>query len=395
VKSAGPSPAAKAISRHDIAALIDQITAAPMDGARSISSVLHGRLQRISLPQLARRDVAWAQRTPASAPAVARELAVALDDRARALGEQMAANPEPWLARKLDELAPGASPALREEYARRAGLAAAYWEAAGITNLEQAVSFEPHRSNPELEVMRNAVFTALAIRDEAAILRGMHRGELEARVLAGERAQASAVPDASSTLRLTAQAEADALQQSADAEAQHNATGAASAKALAAELAAERQRLEADNARYETWSAGTRDTREAAGKARAELKRRGHAQPEEEPRAQPDDERQTTAGWWREFEADLQAVERAIARQHQAAIDAGEPWPPQRTRGPNPPSIPGSDAGPTQAGSRLSGSGIRLIPPPSPRHLPSTDPAPPAPALPDIPRPTAAHSGPP
>jgi hypothetical protein len=51
------------------------------------------------------------------------------------------------------------------------------------------------------------------------------------------------------------------------------------------------------------------------------------AQPDGEPQAQPDGEPQTTAGWWRKFEADLQAAERAIARQHQAAIDAGEPWP--------------------------------------------------------------------
>ena len=41
------------LAGHDIAALIDRITAAPMDGARSISSVLHGRLQRLELPQLA------------------------------------------------------------------------------------------------------------------------------------------------------------------------------------------------------------------------------------------------------------------------------------------------------------------------------------------------------
>ena len=101
--------------------------------------------------------------------------------------------------------------------------------------------------------MRNAVFTAMEIRDEAAILHGMHRGELEGRVLAAERAQASAPPDVSGTLRLTAQAEADALQQSADAEIQHDETGEATAKALAAQLAAERQRLEAGNARYETW----------------------------------------------------------------------------------------------------------------------------------------------
>ncbi len=47
-------------------------------------------------------------------------------------------------------IAPDASSALREEYIRRTGLAAAYREAAGITNPDQAVSLEPH-GNPELE----------------------------------------------------------------------------------------------------------------------------------------------------------------------------------------------------------------------------------------------------
>ena len=210
------------LAGHDITAIIGQITAAPMDRARSISSVLHGRLQRLHLPQLAGHDVTWAQRTPASAPAVARELAAGLDDRIRALGERMAASPQPWLARQLGVIAPNASPALREEYTGRAGLAAAYREAAGITNPEQAVSLQPHRGNPELENMRQATTTALEIRDEAAILRGLDRGELEAQVIAGERAQAGAPPDVSRALRLTAQAEADALRQSADAEIQHD-----------------------------------------------------------------------------------------------------------------------------------------------------------------------------
>ncbi len=331
------------LAGHDISALIDQITAAPMDRARSISSVLHGRLQRLTLPQLAGHDITWAQRTPASATAVARELAAGLDDRIRALGERMASSPQPWLARQLGVIAPDASPVLREEYTRRAGLAAAYREAAGITNPEQAVSLQPHRGNPELENMRQATITALEIRDEAAILRGLDRSELEAQVLAGERAQAGAPPDESRALRLTAQAEADALQQSADAEVQHDETSAASAKALAQQLAAERQRLEADNARYEMWSADTGDVREAAGRASAELQRRGHARPEEEPQPQANEEPQTIAGWWREFESDLQAVERALARQHQAAIDAGEPRLPQRA--------PELDAGPTPKAS--------------------------------------------
>ena len=331
------------LAGHDIAALIDRITAAPMDGARSISSVLHGRLQRLELPQLAEHDVTWSQRTPENAPAMAHELAAGLDDRARALGERMATSPKPWLARQLGVLAPDASTALREEYARRAGAAAAYREAAGITDPQRAVSPEPHRNNAELETMRRATIAALEIRGEADIMRGLDRGELEARVLEGERAQASAPPDVSSQVRLTAQAEADALQQSADAEARRDEAGASNAKALVLQMAAERQRLEAGNTRYETWSAGTRDTRETAGKARSELQRRGQAQPEGELQAQPEPGSQTMAGWWREFEADAEAVERAIARQHQAAIDAGEPWPPRRAPEPNPPSAPEPD----------------------------------------------------
>jgi hypothetical protein len=103
------------LAGHDIDSVIDRITAGPTDRARSISSVLHGRLQRLALPDL-RHDITWAQRTPVGAAVAARELAVALDDRARALGERMAASPEPWLARQLGVLAPDASPALRAEY---------------------------------------------------------------------------------------------------------------------------------------------------------------------------------------------------------------------------------------------------------------------------------------
>ena len=339
------------LAGHDVSALIDQITAAPMDRARSIASVLHGRLQRLALPQLAGHGVTWAQRTPASAAAVARELAVALDARARALGEQLAASPEPWLARRLGILAPGATPALRGEYTRRAGLAAAYREAAGITHPDQAVSLEPHHNNPELENMRNAVFTALEISDEADIIRGLSRGELEARILEAERAQASAPPDVSGQLRLIAQAEADAFAQSADAQARHDHTGASSAHALAAQLAAERHRLEAGNNRYETWSAGTRDIRAAADEARAELQRRGYARPGEELQARTGGEPRATARWWHQFEADLQAVERVIARQHQAAIGAGQPWPPQRAPEPNPSYASEPDVGPTPEAS--------------------------------------------
>ena len=319
------------LTGHDISAIIDQITAAPMDRARCISNVLHGRLQQLQLPDLG-QDVTWAQRTPKDAPAVAHELAAALDQRARALGEQLAASPEPWLAKQLGILAPHASPLLREDYARRAAAAAAYREAAGITDPDQAIAAEPHRGNPELDDLRRTAIRALEIRDETETVRRMTQGQLEARILAGDRVLASAPPDVSRELRLAAQAEADACQQSADTKIRHDPAGSADAKTLARHMAAQREQLEAANARYEKWAADTGSRRDAAGKARAELERRGLAQQTAGRRqAESEDEPQTVVEWWRQLETDLAAVDRAIEREHQAAIAAGQPWPPQRT----------------------------------------------------------------
>ena len=153
----------------------------------------------------------------------------------------------------------------------------------------------------------------------------MSRGELEAQVLEGDRAQATAPRDASSQLRMTAQAEADAWQQSADAEAEHDHVRAENARSLATAMAAETSRLEAANARYEEWSARTASTREIAGKAKAELQRRG-----QQPPAGRAPGPQSMAAWWREFQADADAMDRAIEREHQAAVYDGQPWPPER-----------------------------------------------------------------
>jgi TrwC relaxase/AAA domain len=329
------------LAGHDIGSIINQITAPPMDRARSISSVLHGRLQQLRLPDLG-HDVTWAQRTPKDAPAVAHELAAGLDHRARALGERLAASPEPWLADQLGVLAPHASPLLREDYARRAAAAAAYREAAGITDPRQAIAPEPHRRNPELDHLRQAAIRALEIRDETEVLRRMTHGELEARILDAERVQASAPPDVSGELRLTTQAEAEAWQQSADADIGGDQAGWAGAATLARHMAAQREQLEAANARYETWTADTSSGREAGGRAKAELERRELAQRTAgQRRAEPEDGPRTMVDWWRQLEANLAAVDRAIKREHQAAIAAGEPWPPERN--PQPEVEPASE----------------------------------------------------
>jgi len=312
------------LAGHDIGQIMDRITGGSMDGARSISSVLHGRLQRLQL-QSQGHSMAWAQRTPENAPALAHELAAGLDDRRRELGERALANPEPWLIRHLG-LPPGpdASPVLREDYERRAGTAAAYREARGITDPDQTVSFGPH-PGPELEALRKDTLRALEIADEQAEIRAMSRGDLEAQILEGDRTQAVAPPDTSSQLRVTAQAEADAWQQAADAEAEHDHVRADNARSLAALLGTETSQLEAANARYEEWSARTASTREIAAKAEAELQRRGQHPPAgKAPRPQ------SIAAWWREFEAAADAVDRAIEREHQAAVHNGQSWPLER-----------------------------------------------------------------
>jgi len=187
---------------HDVDEIIERITAAPMDGARSVTSVLHNRLQRLQLPGQG-HGVTWAQRTPQNALALAHELAAGLDDRRRELGEQALQNPEPWLTRHLGAPpGPDASPVLREDYAQRAGTAAAYREARGITDPQQAVGLDPH-PEPELEALRRDTVRALEIAGEQAELRAMSPGELEGQVLQGERAQATAPRDVSSQLRLT------------------------------------------------------------------------------------------------------------------------------------------------------------------------------------------------
>jgi conjugative relaxase-like TrwC/TraI family protein len=312
------------LAGHDIGEVIDRITAAPMEGARSIASVLHGRLQRLHL-QAQEHGVTWAQRTPDSAPSLAHELASGLDDRRRELGERALANPEPWLTRHLGPPpGRGASPVLREDYARRAGTAAAYREARGITNPQQAVSFSPHTA-PELETLRGDTLRALEIADEQAEIRATSRGELESQLLQADRAQVTAPPDMSSLLLLTSQAEADAWQQAADAEAGHDQVRAEDARSLATTLAAETSRLEAADARYEEWSARTASMRDIAGKAKAELQRRG-----QEPSAGGATGPQSMVSWWQEYQANTDAVDQAIEREHQAATRDGQPWPPER-----------------------------------------------------------------
>lgn len=77
-------------------------------------------------------------------------------------------------------------------------------------------------------------------------------------------------------------------------EAEQGQVRAENARSLANALAAETGRLEAANARSEEWSARMASTREIAGKAKAELQRRGQQPPAGEAPGP-----QNMADWWR------------------------------------------------------------------------------------------------
>ena len=101
---------------------------------------------------------------------MAHELAAGLDDRARALGDQLAASPEPWLARRSaswPRTPRRAARGLRPPGRDRRGLPGSRRD----HRPQQAISPEPHRGNPELDDMRQAAIRALEIRDETEIIR--------------------------------------------------------------------------------------------------------------------------------------------------------------------------------------------------------------------------------
>jgi hypothetical protein len=179
----------------------------------------------------------------------------------------------------LGVLSPDASPLLREEYARRAGIAAAYREAAGITDPSIAISLSGHKGSPELETLRQDTTRALEIPDDEALIRAASPGDLEAQVLRGEQAQAAA-PEPAHDLRAVSLAEAEAKIRATDPDIDESAK--AEAASLAATLGGQRAELEATQAEYERWSAETAEDRESASQAKAELERR-HAHEIDEP----------------------------------------------------------------------------------------------------------------
>jgi hypothetical protein len=320
---------------HDTAAVLDQITRGSMDRARSIASVLHGRLEDLRLPER-QQAAALAERLPeARSEGLARQAAQMMDIRTQAIGDQLAARPEPWLADRLG-LPPQRPGALRDDWISRAGRAGFYRQAHGVTDPAVALGEMP-ANNPELRMLWEQAHRDLEIPADEVSARAKSRAELEGTVHAYTRAAEAAPPDMARQLGYHRQQAAGLDRQAEQAEADGNAQLASDSRAAAAEETRQADELTAAQDTRDAWDRAHQANRLAARGARQELDRRG-IEPEPERREPERREPDSLTAWWRQFEADAQAAERALDRQRQAAIDAGQPWPPKpaATRAPHP-----------------------------------------------------------
>ena len=243
-----------------------------------------------------------------------------MDARTRAIGEQLAARPEPWLVDRLG-LPPQQPGALRDDWIGRAGRAGFYRQAHGLADPNVALGEMP-ANNPELRMLWEQTHRDLEIPAEEVSVRAKSRAELEGTVRAYTRAAETAPPDMSRQLDYHRKQAAGLGRQAEQAEADRDVQLASDSRAAAAEETRQADGLSAAQDTRDAWDRAHEAKRLAARAARQELDRRG-IEPEPERR-----EPESLTGW-RQFEADAQAAERAIERQRQAAIDTGQPWAPQ------------------------------------------------------------------
>ena len=196
-----------------------------------------------------------------------------LDARQADLGERLALRPPQWAVDAWG-MPPAEPGALRDDWQRRAGLVESYREAAGITDPRQAIGPVP-AGKAHLAEAFHARVHALELPDEAALLKAMNRGQLEARVQDYQRAAAVAPPDVQAEvgdrehLAEEAKARAEAAVAAGDVAAEETA------EAEAAQHAADLATLAVADAARREWREANAAKEAAAREADAELRRRG------------------------------------------------------------------------------------------------------------------------
>ncbi|MHB1596621.1 MAG: AAA family ATPase [Streptosporangiaceae bacterium] len=273
------------------------IAGRPFTGARSHSAVLDARIRDSTghLPPAGYES--WTARLPRfDDPDLARymgEVAAAMDDRQRRIGEHAAREAPLWATQALGPVPAG--PDRRAEWERKAGMLGAYREITGWDHPGEAIGPEPSRGNPEARAQWHAAFSVMA-RVAGIDVRHLRDGQLLARRRAYEAETSWAPKHVAEELRAARRQE----QHSQVETTRHTFEAAAAARRGDTELAALhehaarswtalgqratliREKLaEAHETRCQ-WEAITEPTRRLARAADIELHRRGVLGPDDQ-----------------------------------------------------------------------------------------------------------------
>jgi conjugative relaxase-like TrwC/TraI family protein len=266
------------------AALRRAVAGGPLDGADSVAKVLDWRIrqQTAGMPALAARP--WTEQVPQTGGVdtdrYARELAQAMDDRARRLGEHAAEHPPAW-AQALGPVPD--HPVDRAEWEHKASLIAAYREMWGHVHPHEPIGPRPGDHSPEARAMWQA--TAEALGYVPGQMREHSDGQLWAWRTTWHREMAWAPEYKGEELALVRgeirRAEIDADRARRNAQAAATTEARQRLEQLAAVHADWEQtvrglagRLAEAQAGYDAWEVATAPTRERAIAADAELRRR-------------------------------------------------------------------------------------------------------------------------
>lgn len=256
----------------------------PLDTAESMAKVIDWRIKQVTTGLAAQPVAVWSERVPQTSDAdtdrYAAELAAAMDDRTRRLGEHAAEHPPTWAT----ALGPVPEhPLDRADWEAKAAQVAAYREMWGHSHPFEPIGAAPGQHSPEARAMWQAAAQALGYTPDT--LYDKTDGNLWARRAMYEREMAWQPTYAADKLAaarratLNAQLEADRAwlnAQAADSpEARERLEHTASTQNAIASVFqhAERHYVGQQEA-YDAWDAATRTTRDYAIAADAELRRR-------------------------------------------------------------------------------------------------------------------------
>jgi len=272
-----------------------------MDGARDAARVLDSRLRRMLAGIQPQPPGPWTERVPdMGSPDLDRymnELAEALDDRTRRLGEHAAETQPLWAHQALGPIP--SDPVARADWEQRASLVASYRERYSYSHPADPIGPAPGKSSPEARAAWHAAMGAISQVD-GIDLSGCTDGDLWLRRGTYERETAWAPPHVAEELRLMRKAVRDAHVNAVRAEHERHAAKDEQTAARHQQLVGIWQVLEAKAAKEaamfaavqdtrQQWEAVTEPTRRIAIAADIELRRRHPGMQLEPLRPHPDE----------------------------------------------------------------------------------------------------------